>query len=170
MDEKLLNSFVADLSKVSWLSHAGEPFKPLRTVESLQAGWDSEGRQMLTIWEPQTHILETQARISLDEAGIDHVFSTISNAIHDSLYNGICRCINKIYANNADEAGRQQRSVDESLYSEVMDSIKRDVCWAAVEYLLQVDGFFSGLLCLYRKGRWPCSWDGQFPEGQPVVF
>jgi hypothetical protein len=58
---------------------------------------------------------------------------------------------------------------DEAVFPDVMDSVKRDVCWAAVEEVIALPGFFSTLLSYYRRGRWVCSWDGNYPQGRPVV-
>ena len=169
MDEQRLVSFLESLRQIDWLAHAGEPCDNARAVENIQAGWDREGKRMLAVWGPRTHALEVQAQRLLGDQNIDRIFSSVSETIHERLYQGICSYLDRVY-NATDEKRRGQRSVDESLYPELMDSVKRDVCWSAVEHMLLVHGFFSNLLGFYQQGRWPCSWDGEYPEGQGVIL
>ncbi|HXI24275.1 MAG TPA: hypothetical protein VNG71_10475 [Pyrinomonadaceae bacterium] len=32
------------------------------------------------------------------------------------------------------------------------------------------DGFYPRLMDWYRKGHWPCGWDGTYPEGRLIVY
>ena len=155
MDEQRLISFLERVQGIDWFAHAGEACKGARTVENIQSGWDCEGKRMLEVWEPRTHALENRAEIMLGDQGIDQIFSTVSDTIHERLYNGLCSYLDRRYGTTDVEVKRKQRSVDESLFPEVMDSVKRDVCWAAVEHVIHANGFFSNLLGLYQKGRWP---------------
>jgi len=170
MDEQRVNAFLESLRNVTWFSHAGEQCDDARAVESLQAGWDREGRRMLEVWERQICALETEARASLGDHGIDSIFDSVSAAVHEQLYKGLCFYMDRTYQDNRDGSRLRQRSVDESLYPEIMDSIKRDLSWAGVEHVILVRGFFGRLLDEYQKGRWPCSWDGEYPGGRPVVL
>jgi hypothetical protein len=60
--------------------------------------------------------------------------------------------------------------VDVGLYQELLDAMTRDLCWAGVEAVLDRRGFFTDLVEYYRAGRWPCAWDGEFPEGRVVLL
>jgi hypothetical protein len=170
MQEQRLYSFLEDVRHIDWLSHAGEASENIRVVENIQTACDREGARMHAVWEPQTHFIEAQAQGVLGDQEIDRIFATVSNAIHEDLYQKLCAYLDRTYGLSSDKERALQRSVDESLFPEFMDSVKRDVCWAGVEYVIALRGFFSKLLMLYQQGRWPCSWDGDYPEGQPVVL
>jgi hypothetical protein len=170
MDEQRLFSFIHSLRTIDGFSHAGEPCEKVRVVDGIQSGWDREGKRMLEVWEPRIRALEAQAESALGHQGVDRIFLTVSDAIHESLYKQLCSYLDRVYAETADGTKRKQRTVDESLLPEVMDSVKRDVCWAAVENMVRANGFFSNLLEIYRTGRWPCSWDGEYPQGLPAIL
>lgn len=170
MNERHLASYLESIRDIGWFSHASEPCSNARVVKAMQVGFDREGKKFLELWGYHTHALESRAQRSLGDAGIDRVFDAVSDAIGDPVYLGICSYFERVYHGQLDEAQIQQRMLDSAIYIEVFDSVKRDVAWAGVEYVLQEFGFFSGLLPLYRQGRWPCSWDGNYPEGRPVVL
>jgi hypothetical protein len=162
--EKPLKSFLDSLN-LAWFSHAGEPCPGARTVDSMQTGWDREGKKGFELWDQQTHALEEKARSSLGDNRIDEIFATVSEAIQESLGNGMSAYLDRVYRDTA-----ENRTVNDAVLLKVIESVKRDVCWAAVEHVLNVDGFFSRLLGIYRTGHWACSWDGEYPKGRPVIL
>lgn len=164
--DKYLQSFVDSLQGIEWFSHAGEPSEGVRVVDGMQTGWDREGKQMLVLWDSQTHAIEKQAWDLLGDQGIDRIFSVVAQAIHEPLYSGISSYLDRIYSKTNDD----KRTFDEGVLPDVIESVKRDVCWAGVEHALHVHGFFGRLLAVYRQGRWACSWDGSYPQGQPVIL
>jgi hypothetical protein len=168
--QERLESFQQRLMGLSWFSHAGEACDELRVVDSLEIGWDREGKEMLEIWGQQSLALEKEAVRRVGAHEIDRIFITISDTMHDAIYSGICsyldRHYNQIHANEK----KQERTFDDAAFPDVIHSVKRDVCWAGVEFVLQVNGFFTKLLDLYRDGRWVCSWEGDYPQGQPVIL
>jgi hypothetical protein len=170
MDNDRLNLFVIQLHSINWFSHGGEPSEHLRVFESLQSGWDWGGSHVPDLWETQSRALEARAQEILGDGAIDQVFSTVSHAIHEPVYVGLCSLLDRMYAGKSDHESLVQRSADEGIYPEVMDAVKRDICWAGVEYVMQYDGFFTQTLERYRNGRWPFSWEGIFPHGQAVVI
>jgi hypothetical protein len=158
--------FLADLDSIDWFAHAGEPCAH-PTVESLQVGWDRYGANMLDIWIEQIQAIEDKAKESIGNDEIDRLFEVTSASIHDRLNDGICRYLDRTYSNDVSQL---QRTVDESIVPEVVDQVKRDVAWAAIERALQHSGFFGLLVPIYRAGRWPCSWSGDYPEGRPILL
>lgn len=56
------------------------------------------------------------------------------------------------------------------LENEMMDMVKRDLSWACIERALNIQGFFTTLLNVYKNGYFPCSWIGNYPKGQVVVL
>ncbi len=169
MNEQRLISFLDCIREFDWFGHAGEPFENGRVVAGLQSGWDGEGKRMLELWGRESHALEAQALESLTDQEIHRIFTAVSDSIHEPLYKGLCSYLDRRYS-KADEIESRQMSFDDRVFPDVLDSVKRDVCWAGVEHVLQVHGFFGELLVLYRRGRWACSWDGEYPEGQPVIL
>jgi hypothetical protein len=165
MNMQHLTSFLKGMGDIDWFLHAGEPFYGARVVESIQAGWDREGRRMFDLWEQQIRALESRALETLNDQAIDEIFNAVSDSIHGSLYEGLGSFLARRYSETNDEESRAQRTYDEGVIPEIMESVKRDVCWKGVEYVLQVHGFFGKLLEMYRRGRWVCSWDGEYPHG-----
>jgi glycine/D-amino acid oxidase-like deaminating enzyme len=56
------------------------------------------------------------------------------------------------------------------IWPEIVDTVKRDISWSAIEAIIGEEGFFTEILATYRAGRWPCAWCGKCPEGQLVVL
>jgi hypothetical protein len=169
MEAQRLSSFLESLHAIEWFFHAGEECEHARLVKGLQRAWDGEGKGMLDLWGEQTHLLEARALVSLRDQEIDALFNTVAAAIGNPIYKGLSAYLDRIYGAFGDETASDQRMFDEAVFPDVMDSVKRDVCWAAVEAVIALPGFFSTLLSYYRRGRWVCSWDGNYPQGRPVV-
>ena len=73
----------------------------------------------------------------------------------------------------APEAGHHQNTecgADLALRPEIVGAVVRDMSRAAVETALGQPGFFVSLVPVHRDGRWPCAWEGQYPEGRCVVL
>lgn len=66
----------------------------------------------------------------------------------------------------------KRRHLDDQLavVDELFDSVKRDMSWACVEYLMDTPGFFTTLTSIYKEGYFPCSWGGEYPSGKAVVL
>lgn len=167
MDVHRLKPFLESLRSIAWFSNAGEPCEDARVVHGLQSAWDGEGERTLDIWGRETRALEAKALQWLGGQDIDQIFSAVSDAIEEPLYNGLCNYLDRVYDTIH---GAKKRTLDDGIFPEVLESVKRDVCWAAVEHALHNQGFFSNLLRFYRRGRWACSWDGNYPEGRPVLL
>lgn len=53
--------------------------------------------------------------------------------------------------------------------------VARSAAWdiAGTAYQLTIgvkDGFYVKLLEWYRKGHWPCGWQGTYPEGKLIIY
>ena len=59
---------------------------------------------------------------------------------------------------------------ESGLENEMLDMVKHDVSWACIERILNMQGFFSALLEIYKDGYFPCAWIGVYPDGQAVVL
>jgi hypothetical protein len=158
--ESRLREFLRSIENVDWLGSATEPSPDVVVCSDFTDAWDVWRRA--DVWAGQTHSLERRARESIGEKSIDDVFEVVSEYIRESVWQGIGRYL---------EAHVRQGNIsDEGLSYDVLEDIKRDVSWAAIEALLDEQSFFHRLLAWYRQGRWPCGWNGDFPAGSLVVL
>jgi hypothetical protein len=154
-------TFVASLTDLPWLAHAGDRDEAAVVADDLVDAWDGWNAEMLSAWAPQTKRLEQIAAAELGEAGVDEVFEAVSRALDLPLRTAIERYFNT--------RSRDETNADRGIWPEWLDAMKRDLSWAAVESILNRPGFFTDLLRYYRAGRWPCAWqDGE--GGKRVVL
>ena len=162
-----LDRFIETVKDIPWLSHSGEDCVDAIVAEGFQDAWIGWNGETYNVWGHHTHLLETRAQTILGDAVIDEVFSSVSKALEKNVYDGIGDYFERQRERDEDY---DAAGVNSSLYPEVMDSILRDMCWAAVEHILNEHDFFTMLIEWYRKGRWPCSWDGEYPVGKIVIL
>jgi hypothetical protein len=162
-----LARFVLSLGEMPWLAHLGEPHPTAWVVPGISNGWDVWGENMLATWSPRTTELERRALPKLGNPGLETVFERVSAATGPPAANALGAWLER---REELEGPSSDTEVDGSLWLEVVDAIKRDVAWAAVEDLLDARGFFWQLLGVYREGRWPCGWEGEYPAGRPVLL
>lgn len=98
-------------------------------------------------------------REKLGDEQIDLIFATVSSEITDKIYENWDNFIAENHLGN--EIG---------LENEMLDMVKRDASWACVERVLNIQGFFTTLPNIYSNGYFPCSWIGDYPNGQVVVL
>jgi hypothetical protein len=153
------HDFIFRINEINWFSRCGTDEKEYNVVTSIFEAFDNYNLKMIDVWEPQICILENQAIEAITDENIDHIFETISSAIQNALWNGYCNFISRCQLEN--ESG---------LENEILDCVKRDMSWAAIEVQLEQKGFFNDLLNIYEQGRWPCSYDGVYPHGKFVVM
>lgn len=146
-----LTKFIASLTDVCWLARLGEHDEMAIVSDNLVDAWDNWNSQMLAVWTPKTHSLEQVAVAELGEAGVDAIFEALSSAIDAPLRAAIARYF--------DICSTDDTGTDRGLWPEWLDSMKRDLSWAAVETVVRRPGFFTGLLKFYRAGRWPVAWE-----------
>ena len=156
-----LELFIASLCNVRWLAHAGDPDGAAIVADDLVDAWDAWNAEMVTAWAPQTERLEGIARAELGEAGVDAVFDTVSRAVDAPLR----AAMEDYFENRSTDA----TNADRGLWPEWLDTVKRDLAWAAVEAVLGRPGFFTDLLRYYRAGRWPCGFENA-DGGKRVVL
>jgi len=156
---KNIDGFIARINKIKWFSRCGTAEKRYIVVTSIFEAYDSYNSKMLALWGPKISSLETQTIEIITDEKIDCIFQTVSSDIQNSLWNGYCNFIKRCKLEN--ESG---------LEDEIMDCVKRDMSWAAIEIQLGQKDFFNDLLRIYEQGRWPCSYDGVYPHGKFVVM
>jgi hypothetical protein len=86
----------------------------------------------------------------LGEDGLNAVFESVANATNARL----AEAMERYFATRSTD----ETNTDRGLWPEWLDALKRDLCWAAVEAVLDRPDFFAHLLRYYRAGRWPCAW------------
>jgi hypothetical protein len=146
-----LATFVASLADVPWLANAGDPDDAAMVAEDLVDAWDGWNSEMLAVWKPETERLERVALDELGEDGLSTVFESVSNSTADALAEAMERYF--------DTRSKDETHTDRGLWPEWLDAVKRDLCWAAVEAILDRPGFFTDLIRYYRAGRWLCAWE-----------
>ena len=156
-------AFLRDVIQIEWLSRTGEPSNDEHALTSVGEALDSDKR----IWKQKSQTLEKTALTHFGDSSIDGVFKVVSNAIQKPLYDATVTYFER---RKARDPSYDESLVDAGLVSEMMDCVKRDIAWAAIEATLQRPGFFTALLRYYRAGRWPCSWNGNYPDGCVVVL
>jgi len=162
-----LDAFLTRIGPIDWLAHAGEPHPTLTVAADLASAYDSYGAGYHHVWSAQTVALEQIAQQRLGDRIIDETFDLISQTMHQSLYDRLERYFDRqlLTTPQFDASG-----ANAGVVPEVLDQIKRDLAWAAIEHLIDQPGFFTDLLVWYAAGRWPCSWIGAYPDGQIVVL
>lgn len=161
-----LTSFLKEAQEFPWIAHAGSPYEGAIVVGGVVEAWDDWSDKMFDVWRPRTELIEEMARSELGEAAIDQVFEVVAVTLSPAILRGLTSYF------EGKTAGKKKVDVaiDDELYGELVDVMVRDMCWAAVETLLNRKGFFTRLVEYYREGRWPCSWDGSYPEGRVVLL
>ena len=156
MDE--INEFIQGIKLINWFNH-NHPESNYYVISSVFEAYDKWNKKMLETWEPHIYSLENTAIKKLGDEQIDLIFATVSSEITDKIYENWDNFIAENHLEN--EIG---------LENEMLDMVKRDVSWACVERVLNIQGFFTTLLNIYSNGYFPCSWIGDYPNGQVVVL
>ena len=115
----------------------------------------------MPICEPKDYedVIARIQKKQIGDAQIDKGFSTVSSEIGD-----------RIWEKWEDFTERWHLEEESVLENEMLDMVKRDVSWACIERILNVQGFYSALLEIYKDGYFPCAWIGVYPNGQAVVL
>ncbi len=151
--------FAAEMKPTKWFGRGGEPCEKYLLVRSVYDAYDNWNAVYLNVWEPHTDALEKLSEEIIGNDAVDDIFETVSAALGDDIY--------RAWGEFRARAGLEEEN---ALDNEIVDMVKRDLCWAAVEKALNKPGFFTGLLSVYRDGHFPCGWDGDYPEGKLAVM
>ena len=154
-----IDNFISHINTIKWFSHCGEDINDYIIVHSIFSAYDTHNAQMLAVWEPEIFALENKAIAAITDVKIDCIFELISNTIQNALWDGYCCFIERCRLEK--EAGLER---------EILDCVKRDISWAAIEIQIGQRGFFHDLLRIYEQGRWPCSYRGEYPRGKFIVM
>lgn len=151
--------FVGEMSSVKWFSHGGEASEKYLLVKSVYDAYDNWNADYLRVWEPHIDFLEKLSEEMIGSDAVDDIFEVVSAAFGDELY--------RAWGEFRERSGLEEEN---ALDNEIIDMVKRDLCWAAVEKALGRTGFFTGLLEIYKDGHFPCGWEGEYPNGRAAVM
>ena len=154
-----IDKFLKEVRQINWFEHCKEVGSKYHVIHSIFEAYDVWNKQMLEIWEPHIFTLEKTAINQIGDAQIDEIFSVVSSEIGEV-----------IWQKWSDFFSRWHLEGEVGLEDEMMDMVKRDVSWACIEKTLNLQGFFSTLLKIYKDGYFPCAWIGDYPAGQAVVL
>lgn len=153
-----IDNFMQEIKSIRWFEH-GNSQSAYHLIFSIFEAYDTWNEQMLNTWEPHIFQLGNMAIEQIGNSQIDEIFSAVSLEIEDVIWEKWC-----------DFIGRWHLEKETGLENEMMDMVKRDLSWACIERVLNVQGFFSDLLQVYKNGYFPCAWLGDYPIGQVVVL
>ncbi len=156
-----INDYIAEITQIDWLKNSGSGSKKYHVIHSIFEAYDDWNDEMLAVWEPHINRLEAKAQETMGDAWIDEVFETVAEALtlNNLLWEKWTAFIER--CDLGEECG---------LDNEMLDMIIRDVAWAYIELVLGKTDFFAKLLEIFKEGYFPCSWDGEYPEGKAVVL
>ena len=167
MDITLINSkveeFINETQNIRYFANSGLKNDNYTVVFSFIEAWDGWNKKMINVWPKESKSLETNAIKLIGDNSIDYVFHKISEAIGANIEKGFCD-----FQERLEEMGMD--SEEYGLGFEIIDFIKRDMAWACIENVIDRKGFFTKILEVTSQGRWPCSWDGNYPDGRFVVM
>jgi hypothetical protein len=160
-----------------WLTHVrGDYFAWLRTFPLLaHIGTPGDSPEIIgpsaapvyldvTFWSERTHEAEACAGRQLIDPEIDSIIAQVAAVIDENLsrFDPLVHYYSRFFPD-----GDPGRIEDER---EAAHSVKRDLAWAGIEQAIGEPAFFCALLLWYDRGRWPCGWVGQYPDGHVRVL
>ena len=164
--QSILTDFLKSVSGIPWFSNCGNADVTAIVPSDLIEAWDRWNDDLLPIWLPQTNSLEDIAIIQIGEADLSEIFRVVSDALDIPKSVGM----EEYYDRHPAKTEASIANTDRGLWPEWLETVKRDLCWAAVEAVLNRSGFFSELLKYYRAGRWPCGWEHTDRSGRVVIL
>lgn len=154
-----IDEFLQEVGSINWFGHGKKTANEYHVIHSIFEAYDDWNEKMLRTWEPHICALENIAVERIGDEQIDNIFSIISSEIGDIIWKKWSYFITRWHLES--EAG---------LENEMLDMVERDVSWACIEKALNIQGFFSTLLEIYKDGYFPCAWIGDYPNGNAVVL
>lgn len=154
-----IDEFLQEIRPIKWFEHSKKATDEYYVIHSVFEAYGAWNEQMIKTWEPHICSLENIAVEKIGNEQIDQIFSIISLEIGNEIWKEWNSFINK-----------EHLEEENGLEDEILDMVKRDVSWACIEKSLNMQGFFSTLLEIYKDGYFPCAWIGDYPNGKAVVL
>lgn len=165
-----LDEIVCAYRRYPWFAHAGEPRAGARVARDLSHAWDGYWNGWNTRsrerWLRASRALERAARRTLGDDGIEETFATVAASLGPPIWDALGAYLERASKKRPDRTG-----VHGAIAIDLLEEVKRDLAWAAIEASLEQSGFFSDLLPWYREGRRLCGWIGGSPKtGIPMIL
>ena len=154
------DDFFAWLRAFPLLTNIGKPGPSLEVIGSSDVPVYTD----VAFWSERTHEAEARSLRHLTDAEIDCIIDEVAAVIDENLlrFDPLIAYYGRFFPD-----GDPGRIEDER---EAAHSVKRDLAWAATERAIGEPAFFSDLLALYDRGRWPVGWAGKYPAGHLRVL
>jgi hypothetical protein len=130
----------------------------------LDASADAPVHPDTTFWSARTHEAQAKSRRHLTDAQIDAIINDVAAAIDEDLlrFDPLIAYFARFLPDGDPDRIQLERDAAHAL--------KRDLAWAAIQQATGEPAFFTSLLPLYDRGRWPCGWRGPYPTGHPLFL
>lgn len=161
--EEKIKIYLKEIQDICWFIHAGENSNKYTVAVYFNEAWDDWNDKMMEVWSIESHNIEAAAIADIGDELIDLIFDRIAQATGPKIGQGLLKFQKRL----------ENMGLDNDVYGleyEVLDFIKRDIAWACIEFVIGKKGFFNEVLQVLSEGRWPCAWDGSYPEGRFVVM
>lgn len=161
--EEKIKIYLKEIQDICWFIHAGENSNKYTVAASFTEAWDDWNDKMMEVWCIESHNIEVAAITVMGDELIDLIFDRVAQASGPKIAEGLLSFQERLEDMGLDSDGY-------GLEYEILDFIKRDITWACIEFVIGKKGFFNEVLQVLSEGRWPCAWDGSYPEGLFVVM
>lgn len=160
-NKKQMDDFIGELKTIDWFAKSGTLNEKYHVIASFYEAYDGYwGKRSFEVWEQYICPLEETAEEIIGDDCIDEAFEKVSAAIGDTVWNKMGELVKR----------EKHLQEEQAVCLELFDNVKRDAAWACVEKMLNMPGFFTDLLSIYKEGWFPCSWEGEYPLGRAVVI
>ena len=163
-------SFLDSIREVPWFSKVGEPTE--RDAELIRVDFDFLAQHHAAPYAPWGVAL-VNAEIRIERLVFDHsrlgewdlVRKEVkfSRSWVEKFYDMLFQRYSGYYGD------------DTCLYAHEMVEIPFRLLWGAVDEVMLGDldpnlSFFGSLIPWFRRGHWPCGWQGDWPQGKLVLW
>ncbi len=155
-------AFLEAVAKAPLLAHVGEPLPPGVEAQRIETWAQAMNQRRLSDWsnvklEPRGDLTSFLAHQHMDRY---RRWNDLTGEIKPrvlELVTPVCEAVTE----------------REKLRKSPLASVSWDVLAACMEYEyadLRAPGFYDRLASLYLLGRFPCGWQGEYPNGSLEVF
>ena len=159
LKRSVTEEFIKKMKPTKWFANSGTPTDKYLLVQSAGDAWENWRDSYRLVWDDEISKLENTAEAIIGYYTIQDVFESVSAALDEDLRNAWL-------AFKARRGFQDENDLDDK----IIETVKRDICWAAVENAINGSGFFTDLLHIYSGGYFPCGRDGDHFSGKYAVI
>ena len=160
VDDSIFNR----LKQIEWFSKCGEPHQESLSFEIV---WINDWPTATKLFcDPEWENTTLEARNALT------VFLSKKHSREYQEWNKITKHAKEKLESTVFEKARQFQ-IEKGLNKTFLDCVKWDVLGIVMEHSYKVfrpPTFFEKLLTVYENGRFPCGWQGEWPNGRLFVI